>query len=259
MGFTSSRRALMTGRSLGVVLLAGLMCRPAATLIAVCRPHIGGPRSRRRCWRRPRHVPWAAAVSGPLRLVPRARGDGHGERTEGLSRAPRDFTNAEWRRSTSPRRVFFAIREGLARHADAAVEKPERTGRLEPDGVRHVARRRARDDRGAPMHELSVALSLVDAACEKGGGSWATSASRRCTCALAPLSGVVKDALSFCFEAAARRNVRSKARASRSRTCRLTCSVPRCSAERQLASAQHLRCPVCDEPTPDVSAAASWS
>jgi mono/diheme cytochrome c family protein len=27
---------------------------------------------------------------------------------------PRDFTNAEWRRSTSPRRVFFAIREGLS-------------------------------------------------------------------------------------------------------------------------------------------------
>ena len=41
-------------------------------------------------------------------------GDGHGERTEGLTRAPRDFTNADWRRSTSPRRVFFAIREGIA-------------------------------------------------------------------------------------------------------------------------------------------------
>lgn len=42
------------------------------------------------------------------------RGDGHGERREGLTRAPRDFTNADWRRSTSPRRVFFAIREGIA-------------------------------------------------------------------------------------------------------------------------------------------------
>ena len=42
------------------------------------------------------------------------RGDGHGPRTEGLTRMPRDFTNAEWRRSTSPRRVFFAIREGLS-------------------------------------------------------------------------------------------------------------------------------------------------
>ena len=42
------------------------------------------------------------------------RGDGHGQRTEALTRAPRDFTNAEWRRSTSARRVFFAIREGLS-------------------------------------------------------------------------------------------------------------------------------------------------
>ena len=42
------------------------------------------------------------------------RGDGHGQRTEALTRAPRDFTNVEWRRSTSTRRVFFAIREGLA-------------------------------------------------------------------------------------------------------------------------------------------------
>jgi mono/diheme cytochrome c family protein len=42
------------------------------------------------------------------------RGDGHGARTEGLTRAPRDFTNRDWRQSVSPRRVFFAIREGLA-------------------------------------------------------------------------------------------------------------------------------------------------
>lgn len=43
-----------------------------------------------------------------------ARGDGHGVRREGLVRPPRDFTNPAWRRSTSPRRVFFAIREGIA-------------------------------------------------------------------------------------------------------------------------------------------------
>lgn len=41
------------------------------------------------------------------------RGDGQGLRKEGLSRPPRDFTNPGWRASTSPRRVFFAIREGL--------------------------------------------------------------------------------------------------------------------------------------------------
>jgi thiosulfate dehydrogenase len=42
------------------------------------------------------------------------RGDGRGVRSEGLSQPPRDFTSASWRQSTSPRRVFFAIREGRA-------------------------------------------------------------------------------------------------------------------------------------------------
>jgi mono/diheme cytochrome c family protein len=42
------------------------------------------------------------------------RGDGHGVRREGLSRPPRDFTSTAWRKSTTPRHVFFAIREGLA-------------------------------------------------------------------------------------------------------------------------------------------------
>ncbi|MBI4486435.1 MAG: cytochrome c [Acidobacteria bacterium] len=41
------------------------------------------------------------------------RGDGRGPRREGLTQAPRDFTNAAWRTSTSPRRVFYAIREGI--------------------------------------------------------------------------------------------------------------------------------------------------
>ena len=42
------------------------------------------------------------------------RGDGRGVRREGLTRPPRDFTNPSWRQSTSPRHVFYAIREGLA-------------------------------------------------------------------------------------------------------------------------------------------------
>lgn len=42
------------------------------------------------------------------------RGDGHGQRREGLDVPPRDFTNPDWRKHTSPRHVFFAIREGLA-------------------------------------------------------------------------------------------------------------------------------------------------
>jgi mono/diheme cytochrome c family protein len=45
------------------------------------------------------------------------RGDGRGVRREGLTTQPRDFTRPDWRASTSPRRVFFAIREG--RHGTA--------------------------------------------------------------------------------------------------------------------------------------------
>ena len=41
------------------------------------------------------------------------RGDGHGIRREGLTSSPRNFTDPRWRASTTPRRVFFAIREGL--------------------------------------------------------------------------------------------------------------------------------------------------
>jgi mono/diheme cytochrome c family protein len=39
--------------------------------------------------------------------------DGRGVRREGLSVSPRDFTNPSWRNATSPRHVFFTIREGV--------------------------------------------------------------------------------------------------------------------------------------------------
>jgi mono/diheme cytochrome c family protein len=41
------------------------------------------------------------------------RGDGRGLRVSSFATAPRDFTNAAWRRSTSAARVFRAIRDGL--------------------------------------------------------------------------------------------------------------------------------------------------
>jgi mono/diheme cytochrome c family protein len=41
-------------------------------------------------------------------------GNGHGPRREGLVPPPRDFSSRAWRASTTPRRVFHAIREGLA-------------------------------------------------------------------------------------------------------------------------------------------------
>jgi mono/diheme cytochrome c family protein len=42
------------------------------------------------------------------------RADGRGPRHEGFTRPPRDFTSPAWKKEVTPRRVFFAIREGLA-------------------------------------------------------------------------------------------------------------------------------------------------
>ena len=39
--------------------------------------------------------------------------DGRGERREGLSRPPADFTSASWRSGVTPRLVYFSIREGV--------------------------------------------------------------------------------------------------------------------------------------------------
>jgi mono/diheme cytochrome c family protein len=41
------------------------------------------------------------------------KGDGRGARREGLSQPPRDFTDAGWTERTTPRHVFFTIREGV--------------------------------------------------------------------------------------------------------------------------------------------------
>jgi hydrogenase nickel incorporation protein HypA/HybF len=100
------------------------------------------------------------------------------------------------------------------------------------------------------VHELSVALSLVDAVCEKAGalGNVRVDA---VFVRLGELSGVLKDALSFCFEVAAKGTAVEGARLE-VEDVPVTVLCPRCSAERRLASVQHLRCPVCDEPTPDV-------
>ena len=42
------------------------------------------------------------------------RGDGQGERRAGMDVPPRNFLDPQWRDRTTPRHIFFAIREGLA-------------------------------------------------------------------------------------------------------------------------------------------------
>jgi high-affinity iron transporter len=39
--------------------------------------------------------------------------DGQGVRREGLNPPPQNFTDSQWRQRTSPRHVYYAIREGV--------------------------------------------------------------------------------------------------------------------------------------------------
>jgi len=100
------------------------------------------------------------------------------------------------------------------------------------------------------MHELSIALSLVEAACEKAAelGAVRVEALRL---RLGPLSGVVRDALLFSFELAAAGTPIEGARLE-IEDLPAVVFCPRCDAERRLPSIQHFRCPVCDTLTPEV-------
>jgi len=101
------------------------------------------------------------------------------------------------------------------------------------------------------MHELSIAMSLVEIACEKQAslGSRVDAVYVR----IGPFAGVVKDALSFCFDMAAQGTAIEGARLEIEDVVP-TVYCPRCAGERELASVQHLRCPVCGEPTPEIVA-----
>jgi hydrogenase nickel incorporation protein HypA/HybF len=88
------------------------------------------------------------------------------------------------------------------------------------------------------MHELSIAVSIVDVACEE--------LSR-----LGSLSGVVKDALVFSFEAAALGTPLNGARLQIEEVP-VTVWCGGCSAERVLDTPVPRRCPVCHAVTPDI-------
>jgi len=100
------------------------------------------------------------------------------------------------------------------------------------------------------MHELSIAMSLVDAACEKAaelGGVRVDVLNVR----LGALSGVVREALEFSFELAAEGTAIAGARLAIEEVP-VTVHCPRCARDLQLPSIQHFRCPACQAPTPDV-------
>ena len=100
------------------------------------------------------------------------------------------------------------------------------------------------------MHELSVAISLVEAACEKAGALGDVRVDAVFV-RLGPYSGVVKDALAFCFEIAAQGSAIEGARLD-IEDVPVVVFCPRCAAERPLTRMAQLRCPICGEPTPEI-------
>ena len=102
------------------------------------------------------------------------------------------------------------------------------------------------------MHELSIAMSLVDVACEKAAALGDVRVDKLYV-RVGAFSGVVKDALSFCFDAAAQGSPIEGARLE-IEDVPVTVFCARCSAERKIVGPTVLRCPVCGEPVPDVVA-----
>jgi hydrogenase nickel incorporation protein HypA/HybF len=101
------------------------------------------------------------------------------------------------------------------------------------------------------VHELSIALSIIEGATEEAqrqGGVRVNTVRLK----LGPLSGVVKEALLFSYGLACEGTMLEGSRLLIEETpCVVFC--PNCEAERALNSIQRMCCPVCDEPTPQVA------
>jgi hydrogenase nickel incorporation protein HypA/HybF len=100
------------------------------------------------------------------------------------------------------------------------------------------------------MHELSIAVSLIEMAEEKAeqlGGVRVESLRLR----LGPLSGVVREALLFSFDLAAAGTAIEGARLE-IEDVPVVVFCQNCKAERPLPSIQSFHCPDCGTPTPDV-------
>jgi hydrogenase nickel incorporation protein HypA/HybF len=100
------------------------------------------------------------------------------------------------------------------------------------------------------MHELSIALSMIEMAAEEAarrGGVRVGAIHLR----LGPLAGVFKEALLFSYDVACEGTPLEGSRLVVEETPVVVyCSA--CAAERKLESAQNFCCPDCDAPTPEV-------
>ena len=100
------------------------------------------------------------------------------------------------------------------------------------------------------MHELSVAQRLVELVSAELGDDPAVRV-KSVRLRLGPLSGVVAQALLFAYDAATEGTpMQGSALEIEEVTPAVYCA--KCGKQRELASVQRLRCPVCRSPTPEV-------
>jgi hydrogenase nickel incorporation protein HypA/HybF len=100
------------------------------------------------------------------------------------------------------------------------------------------------------MHELSIALSLVELACDEArrlGDATVDAVHIR----LGALAGVVRDPLLFSFELAKQGTEVSTARLE-IQEVPVTVWCPNCASERDLSDILSRRCPVCNAVTPEI-------
>lgn len=99
------------------------------------------------------------------------------------------------------------------------------------------------------MHELSIALGILDVAAEEARRQDGRVIAIHLK--LGPLSGVVKEALTFAYELAREGTPLEQARLV-IQEVPLVAYCPACAAEQTLASLQELCCPACGGPTPRI-------
>jgi hydrogenase nickel incorporation protein HypA/HybF len=100
------------------------------------------------------------------------------------------------------------------------------------------------------MHELSIAVSLIEVASEEAARLGAARV-HALHLRLGPLSGVVKEALAFSFDVASAGTALEGARLQiEEAPVRVFCA--RCGEERTLAAVQPMRCPDCATPTSEI-------
>jgi hydrogenase nickel incorporation protein HypA/HybF len=100
------------------------------------------------------------------------------------------------------------------------------------------------------MHELSIALSILEIAAEEAerhGGGRVTAIHLK----LGPLSGVVKEALLSAYDLAREGSPLGEARLL-VEDVPVVAHCPACAGERPVVSIQQLCCSVCGTPTPQV-------